>query len=308
MTAGLPVGAAVAAGPLRADARYRRLLAREFSLLTCENAMKMGPIHPEPGRWDFRDADLIAAFARRHGHRMRGHTLVWHNQLPNWVAGLRAGPLARALTSHIRTVVRRYADVVTCWDVVNEAVGDDARPRPTVWSRALGSGYLERAFRAAHEADPRSVLFYNDYSVEEVCPKSDAMLRMVERLLARGAPVHGIGLQGHLVAERPPDWKKVRANLRRIGALGLVVQVTELDFRIKGAPTARSLHRQADATRRLAELCLEAGNCTGFVWWGATDRYSWVPGFFKGYGHALPFDRAFRPKPAAIALARVTGG
>lgn len=302
--AGMPIGAAVAAKALKADAGYRNLLNREFSLLTCENAMKMGPIHPAPGRYDFRDADLIADFARSHGHRMRGHTLVWHNQCPKWVdhGKLPAKQLAKALDAHIRTVVARYRDVVSCWDVVNEAIGDDAKPRPTVWSRTLGAGYLGRAFKTAHEADPKAVLFYNDYNIEEVNPKSTATIRMVEGMLRSGIPVHGIGIQGHLMADRPPDWKKVKANFRRIGELGLVMQITELDFRIKGRPTAQSLRRQADATRRLADLCLESGHCTGFVWWGATDKYSWVPGFFRGYGHALPFDRSFRPKPAARVL------
>jgi len=303
--AGMPIGAAVAAKALKTDARYRRLLASRFALLTCENAMKMGPIHPQPGAWDFNDADLIANFARRNGHRMRGHTLVWHNQCPKWVdhGNLSAKQLGSALESHIRTVVARYRDVITCWDVVNEAIGDDAKPRPTIWSRTLGAGYLGLAFKTAHEADPKAVLFYNDYSIEEVNPKSTATIRMVEGMLRHGIPVHGIGLQGHLMVDHQPDWKKVRANLRRIADLGLAMQVTELDWRIKGTPTAASLRRQADATRRLWDLCGEAGNCTGFVWWGATDTYSWVPGFFKGYGSALPFDRNFRPKPAAFALA-----
>jgi endo-1,4-beta-xylanase len=303
----IPLGAAVAAGPLRADPRYGETLAREFAVVTCENAMKFGPVHPEPRRWDFRDADAIVRFAERRRLAVRGHTLVWHNQLPAWVARGRwtRTSLARVLARHIRTVAGRYRGRIAAWDVVNEAVEDDGSPRATLWRRMLGPRYPDLAFREAHAADPGAALYYNDYSAEETNPKSDAILRLVEGMLARRVPVHGIGLQAHLALESPPRWPRVRAHLKRIAALGLAVQVTELDVRIRTPVTAAKLRRQADVYRRLADACLEAGNCTALVTWGFTDRHSWVPGFFKGCDAALPFDREYRPKPAWRALARL---
>jgi len=301
---GIPVGAAVAAGPLQANARYWRILGREFGMVTCENAMKMGPVHPAPGRWAFRDADAIVAFAARHGQGMRGHTLVWHNQLPRWITGGRwiRTTLARALDRHITTLVRRYRGRIGAWDVVNEAVDDHARPRPTIWRRVIGPGYIEQAFRSAHAADPDALLFYNDYGAEAAGRKADAILRLAAGLLRRGVPLHGIGLQAHLALDHLPRWDGVRTNLRRIRDLGLQVQVTELDVRIRLPVTPAKLRAQADAVRRLHDLCREAGNCTAFVTWGVGDAASWVPGFFKGYDAGLLFDRAWRAKPAYRAL------
>jgi endo-1,4-beta-xylanase len=302
--AALPVGAAVAVQPLLGDARYRRTLAREFGMVTCENAMKMGPVHPAPGRWDFRGADAVMAFAARHGQQARGHTLVWHNQLPAWIEHGRwtRRALERALVRHITTLCRRYRGRIAAWDVVNEAVGDDARPRRTPWHRIIGPEAIEIAFRAARQADPFAVLFYNDYAAEAAGPKADAILRLAERLLHRRVPLHGIGLQAHLDLEALPSWAGVRRNMQRIRDLGLVMQVTEADIRIRKPVTAAKLRAQADAYRRLLDLCREAGHCTAFVTWGVGDATSWVPGFFKGYDAGLLFDRACRPKPAWRAV------
>ncbi len=302
--AGIPVGAAVAAGPLRGDARYRRVLAREFGMVTCENAMKMGPVHPAPGRWAFRDADAILAFAARHGQQARGHTLVWHNQLPRWIehGAWSRRSLTRALERHITTLCRRYRGRIGDWDVVNEAVNDDGTPRRTIWHRVIGPDYLELAFRWAHAADPDAALFYNDYGAEAVGRKSDAILRLAERLLRRDVPLYGIGLQAHLALDHLPDWAGVRRNLRRIAALGIRMQVTELDVRIRKPVTPAKLRAQADVYRRLFDLCREPGNCTGFVTWGVGDATSWVPGFFKGEDAGLLFDRGYRKKPAYHAV------
>ncbi len=305
--AGLPLGAAVAAEPLRRDPAYRALLAREFGMVTCENAMKWGPIHPALRTWAFRDADAIVRFATRHAMAVRGHTLVWHSQQPRWLEhGSWSRPaLTRVLRAHIATLVGRYRGRIGAWDVVNEAVNDDGTPRPTFWRRVLGPKYLDLAFHAAHRADPKARLFYNDYNAEALGEKSDAILRLVDGMRHRGVPVHGIGLQAHLLLGDLPDFKSVAANITRIAARGLTVQITELDIRIRRPVTAAKLRAQADAYLALAETCLASGACTAFVTWGATDKSSWVPGFFKGYDDALLFDRACRPKPAARSLAEV---
>lgn len=303
------LGAAVAVKPLRADARYRNTLARAFTMVTAENVMKFGPVHPAPARYDFRGADAIVRFATARRMAVRGHTLVWHSQQPVWLTGGRFSrrALAAVLRAHIRTVAGRYRGRIAAWDVVNEAVADDGTPRRTLWSAGLGPGYLEQAFAWANEADPVARLFYNDYGIEALGRKSDAVYRLAERLLARGAPLHGVGFQAHLGLDDLPRWRDVEANLRRFAALGLLVQVTELDVRIPGKAGRRALARQADAYRRLLEICLTIPTCTAFVTWGFTDRHSWVPNFFKGYGAALPFDASYRPKPAMRAVQRLLG-
>src|ERR1039458_1324200 len=163
------------------ETAYTDTLAREFSQAEPENAMKFGPIHPGPTTYDFAPADAIVAFAQTNGMAVRGHNLVWYNQLPTWVTGGNYTPpqLSAILQEHINTVVGRYAGQIYAWDVINEAFNTDGTLRSYLWSNApgigvTGTGYIEQALRWAHAADPDALLFYNDYSAEEVNTKSDA--------------------------------------------------------------------------------------------------------------------------------------
>jgi endo-1,4-beta-xylanase len=307
---GIKIGAAVAPGPLRCEVAYGEALAHEFNILTTENAMKFGPIHPQPDRYAFQDGDDLVAFARAHDMQVRGHALIWHQQLPQWVeqGDWTRDALLAVMEQHISTVVGRYKGRVQVWDVVNEAIADQAGSlRPTVWEKTIGPEYLDLAFQWAHQADPDALLFYNDYNAEGMNRKSDAVYELVKAMLERGVPVHGVGLQMHITTNRPPDWQDVQGNVARLNALGLEVHITELDVRIRGEPTEAKLAQQAQVYRDVLETCLAAEKCTAFVTWGFTDRYSWVPGFFSGWGAALPFDETYQPKPAHDALKDVLG-
>jgi endo-1,4-beta-xylanase len=275
-------------------------------MLTTENALKFGPVHPAPDRYDWRAADMIIEYAESNGMQVRGHTLVWHNQLPYWVedGDWTRDELMEVLHDHIRTVVGRYKGRIAAWDVVNEAIDDDGELRDTVWLRVIGPEYIELAFRWAHEADPEALLFYNDYSCEALGCKSDAVYVLAQELLEKGVPIHGIGWQMHVQLGSEPSKADLRTNLERLTALGLEVQITEMDVRVRN-PVPRSLERQATVYRETLEVCLEYPKCTAFVLWGFTDRHSWIPGFFKGWGSALIFDESYAPKPAYEALREV---
>ncbi|UCC64520.1 MAG: endo-1,4-beta-xylanase [Anaerolineae bacterium] len=303
-TRDIHIGAAVAAGPLRREALYAETLAREFSMVTTENAMKFGPIHPGRDRYAFEDADAIVEFAAARDMLVRGHTLVWHSQLPAWLTEgeWTRDELIEILREHITTVVGRYQGRVAVWDVVNEAVAGNCVLGDTIWLRVIGPEYIDMAFRWAHEADPDALLFYNDYDCAGLGIKSDAIYDMVQGLLQRDVPVHGVGLQMHLSVGYSPRPKDVLENMDRLAELGLEVHVTEIDVRIRGDPTARELARQADVYRDMLAACLSAQNCKAFVLWGFTDRHSWIPHFFEGWGTALIFDEAYRPKLAYHAL------
>ena len=307
---GRRIGAAVDADALAREATYREVLGREFNLVTPENAMKFGPLHPEPDRYDFEQADAIVDFAEAHGMQVRGHTLVWHNQLPRWLTTgqFSRDELVAILREHIQTVVGRYRGRVAAWDVVNEAIADDGSLRDTLWRQVIGPEYIELAFRWAHEADPEARLFYNDYGGEGLGRKSDAIYALVEGLLQRGVPVHGVGLQMHLDLRLRPSAGEVAANIRRLGELGLSVHITEMDVRIPSPATQTSLARQATVYREMAEVCLAGEPCEALVFWGFTDRHSWIPGFFPGAGAALIFDANYRPKPAYEALQGALAG
>ncbi|MFI9009263.1 endo-1,4-beta-xylanase [Actinosynnema sp. NPDC053489] len=297
---GLAIGTAVNLVALAGDARYRSWVAAQFDTVTAENAMKWDALEPVRGRYEWGPADALVAFAEANGQRVRGHTLVWHNQNPAWLADVPPGELGAVLKAHVQATVRRYRGRIWQWDVVNEVVEDDGTPRDTFWLRALGPGYVADAFRWAHEADPDALLFYNDYEVEDVNAKSDGVHDLVRELRRQGVPIHGVGLQGHLKASEPPV--TLAENLARFEALGVRTAVTEADVRVVLPVDDVKLRAQADGYRALLRACLDAPGCLSFTVWGYADEYSWVPGWFEGEGAAGILDENHAPKPAHRAL------
>jgi endo-1,4-beta-xylanase len=175
------IGAAVDYDPLFQDKLYAQTLSREFSILTPENAMKFGVIHPAQNVYVFSEADAIVAFAKQNGMQVRGHTLVWHNQLPQWLVdgNFTRDEMIAILKDHIMAVVGHYRGQVTVWDVVNEAVDDNGSLRDSIWLKTIGPEYMDMAFNWAHEADPQAQLFYNDYGNEDLGKKSNAIYALV---------------------------------------------------------------------------------------------------------------------------------
>ncbi|PPK94252.1 endo-1,4-beta-xylanase [Kineococcus xinjiangensis] len=315
----LVIGTAVAGGghhlaqpypdPFTSDQEYRRVLAAEFSSLSPENQMKWEFLRPERDVWNFGPADAVVEFAERNKQDVRGHTLLWHSQNPEWLeqGDFTAEELRAILKEHITTVVGRYAGRIDQWDVANEIFNGDGTLRTTdnIWIRELGPGIIADAFRWAHEADPKAKLFVNDYGVEGLNAKSDAYYALVQDLLAQGVPVHGFSVQGHLSTRYgfPGD---LQANLQRFDDLGLETAVTEIDVRMDvpqgQQPTAAQEQRQASDYRRALEACLAVEDCNSFTVWGFTDEYSWVPVFFSGEGHATIMTADLERKPAYHAL------
>lgn len=302
---GVAVGAAAKASALATDPDYGPVLSREFGMLTPENEMKWAQVHPERDRYDFSGADDLVAFAEQHDMAVRGHTLAWHSQNPGWLTGgsWTRDELISLLEDHIATVVGRYRGRIAQWDVVNEAwtpIG--LRLNPSPWSTGIGADYLEIAFRAAHAADPDAQLFYNDYGIEVAGAKADHVYAMVADFVARGVPIHGVGLQMHVTSYF--DVAQLEAQMARYEALGVKVGITEMDVRLPVPPTPADLDRQAGVYERAASACGRSPICDTLVLWGFTDRYSWVPSFYPGTGAALPFDEDYAEKPAYDGLVR----
>ena len=301
---GLLIGAAVNNGLVR-EKDYAELLAREFNLLTTENALKWSLIQPEQYRYDWADADELINFALANGMKVRGHTLVWQTQMPDWLKyeNWTRDELIAILKEHIRNVVGRYRGRVHIWDVVNEAViNDDGEVRTPFWYYKLGSDYVDLSFQLAHEADPDALLFYNDYNIEYKTAQYRNMILMLKSMKERGIPIDGVGMQFHVELNKLPPLDQVAQNLKQLEDLGLQVHITELDIRIPGTPTPEQLKQQAQNYHELLNVCLKAPNCTAFIMWGFTDKYSWIPIYKNGYGSALIFDEYFNPKPAYYAL------
>jgi endo-1,4-beta-xylanase len=311
----LPIGIGSAVGSMfgRSDAvgmQYMNILAREFDVLTPENDMKFSVVQPARGTFVFARADSMVAFAQAHGMRVRGHTLAWYNQLPGWLTnGTWTNAEATALLDdHIQHVVGHYRGQLAAWDVVNEAFNDgQATLRQNFWATHIGRGYIEQAFRTARATDPDVPLFYNDYNIESPGPKADSVYNMLSDFRARGVPVDGIGMQMHLVAGTLP-LTGMQQTFARFAALGLKIQITELDIRVPVPSNATSLATQAQNYRDVFQLCLQTAACDMVVMWGFTDASSWVPSTFPGQGDALLFDSSFGKKPAYQAVHDLLAG
>jgi endo-1,4-beta-xylanase len=298
----IAIGTALSKSGLRNQKLVDTLL-REFNSLTAENEMKFYAIRKNQYVYNFGPADEIVQFALDNNMAIRGHTLVWHNAMPSWVENGKwtKDELLQMLKEYITEVVTRYKGKVSCWDVVNEVFEEDGELRneiSSVWNRICGEEYIEKAFIWAHEADPDALLFINDYNIETVNPKSNAVYNLVEKLLAQGVPVHGLGIQAHLVEEVPLNYRSFYNNIKRFAELGLYIHITELDVRIKSPVTEKKLKNQAEIYAQLIKIALSFDKVNNITMWGISDAYSWVPGVFTGYGSALLFDDNFNPKPA----------
>jgi endo-1,4-beta-xylanase len=312
------VGVAVSPRALKID--EAGLILSQFNSLTPENAMKMGPIHPTEKQYNWAGGDSIAAFAKRHQLKMRGHTLCWHNQTPPWLFVDSTGKnvskevLLQRLKEHITTVVSRYKGTIYAWDVVNEAISDKPNEylRPSKWLEIIGEEYIAKAFQWAHEADPNAQLFYNDYD-EINAVKRAKMIRLIKDLQSKGVPIHGVGLQGHW-AVNEPSRAQLDSTLRDIAQLGLKMQITELDISVypkehnarerkpednNAAFTPEREQAQLEKYKMLFELLRQyKQHITGVTFWNISDRNSWLDNFpVRGRkDYPLLFDKDLKPK------------
>ena len=303
----LAVGVAVSA---RASSEQLAIVSRELVSVTAENEMKWGSLAPTADSFSFNNADQLVDFALANGQRVRGHTLFWHrsNGLPAWLdeelskAADPAIRLRELMLAHTNAVVGRYAGKLAQWDVINEpleALGGNFDP-DSIFYQLLGEEYLDIALLQAHTADPSAELFINETFVEFQPEKFDALIALAQRLLDRGIPLHGLGLQGHFFV-RAPDEAVLRDQLARITALGLKAEVTELDIPLPLFNSADDpLAAQAQAYADVFNACLAVALCSGITVWGIDDAHTWLDSFLPFFAPNRPllFDEALQAKPA----------
>lgn len=309
--AGKLLGVAVDAKALASDTNYSTLVGEEFDYVTAENAMKWGPLAPTATTYAFEDADAIVAFAASHQQLIKGHTLIWHNQLPSWVdEAMSADELRAALKQHIETTLKHYRGKVRAWDVVNEAIdvaafpGDSTGAIPTqaiftdsIFYRKLGMEYIEEAFRIAHAADPDALLFYNELGIERDGLKAQKTQELIEYLIGRGVPIHGIGLQSHITMHRYPSEFHLRNRIRAYAQLGLKVNISELDVQTLRVPADQATRWQAQRVpfQQVVGICITEPDCEGVTLWGVTDRYA---NDVVAGDQPFLFDQQYGKKPA----------
>jgi len=231
---GVLYGAAVGSAFWSPDSLYKETLKRECNIIVAENVMKFALIEPKRNEFNWTRADDLVNFAKRNNMKIRGHNLIWHAQ-SEWASTLNAGrdEMMAVMRNHILTVVGRYKGKIYEWDVVNEAI-DDGKGflRDTFWKQKIGDDYIDLAFKFAHEADPGALLFYNDYSGEDMGTKSNKIYQLVSGMMQRGIPINCVGLQCHFVSGTI-DTAGIDKNINRLAALGLKVSITELDIRMQ---------------------------------------------------------------------------
>ena len=298
------LGAAVNWELLRRRGAYSRLFLDHYRSLTPENVMKMDTLAPAPDRLAFGDADALMRLSERHGIAVHGHTLVWGKQLPPWLTERTwtRDELRSFLERYVKAVMGRYRGRIESWDVVNEPLAEDGSLQHNLWRRVLGPGYVADALRWAHEADPGARLYVNDFNIEGRSPKTDGMLALLSRLRRERAPIDGIGLQSHLTLGSMPTAAQLRSTMRRFAALGLAVDISELD--IPAGRGRRAQAAQARAYREVASACRDLPACGRFTTWGFTDASTWL-----GTGERpLPFTARGAAKPAWRAIESALNG
>jgi len=300
---------------------YAAIAASQFSVVTPGNGMKWQIVEPTQGVYDWTQADELVNFAHVNGQLIRGHTLCWHNQLPDWLTtGVANGSISSAqlralLHNHITVEVSRYRGKIWQWDVCNEFFTDTSPSGldPTNWWIVnAGPDIIPDAFRWAHAADPNALLYYNDYNIggeDGTNAKNDAVYAYLQQLLADGVPIHGVGNQGHLDTQYGWNPALLRQDLERFASLGLKVAITEADVRTfvnnatDQAPTdSLAQFAQPYEYSEMLKAALAVPQCISFTVWGFTDSDSWVPGTFAGEGYAAIYDVNQQPKAAYYAL------
>ena len=294
------------------NAEQAALIKREFSSMTAENDMKPEPTEPQEGQFNWENADRIANFARQNGIKLRGHCLMWHSQIGRWMTaeGTTKEQFYARMKNHIQTVVSRYKDVVYAWDVVNEAMTDDKNAtdpyRQSAMYRLCGDEFIAKAFQFAREADPKALLFYNDYN--ECDPvKSQRIYNMVKKMKDNGVPIDGIGMQGHYNIYGPLE-KEIDDALNLYKKVVKHIHVTELDIRVneemggqlqfsrEGVTVSDSVKQHlADQYARVFRVFRKHKDVIDCVtFWNLCDRDSWL----GARNYPLPFDENYQPKLA----------
>ncbi|WP_206099517.1 endo-1,4-beta-xylanase [Rheinheimera riviphila] len=333
------IGTAVSLAQLQPSKNHERdLIAQHFNSLTAENLMKWENIQPTEGNFDFRAADKLVAFAEQHRMWLVGHTILWHEQTPDWVfQGPDGKPASKQLLlgrlkKHIQTLVGRYQGRVHGWDVVNEALNEDGSLRDTPWRRILGDDFIATTFALVHQVDPKAKLYYNDYNLYKP-EKRAGVLRIIQQLQQQQVPIHAIGEQAHYGLDSP-KLQEVEDSINAFAASGLDVMLTELEISVLPFPPGmtpgadisqhQELQQQLNPYRNglpkaveqawqqryldlFSLLLRQQQKLQRVTFWGLDDGQSWRNNFpMRGRtDYPLLFDRKLQAKPLLSALIKL---
>lgn len=295
------------------DAPYDAIRAANFNSYTHEWSLKWGPTEPTKGTVTLNaDAQYVIDAATSGGKRLKGHALVWYQALPSWYSVLSVSEKKNAIEFHVRTLVDRLKGVVQKWDVVNEAFEDTSQAGyRSFWTELGGIEMVRQCFVWAREADPNAVLVYNDYDCTSMTKKADAIYDMVKELKRTGTPIDEVGFQAHESIHLMNDawFASMRQNIQRFKALGVRVNISEVDLRIDLYPGSLSekLNRQAMCFYHLIlEALCDLSACNEVTFWQFSSKYTWIYDAFgvDSSNTPCPWDNNNVPTPAVDAIKR----
>lgn len=299
------------------DPTFHKDILQEFNSVVAENHFKPGKLLVDAANWtfDFSKADKLMTFAEENDLRMRGHTLIW-GKFPGmtfpkqWIEVINTASdpkktMEGLIKRYIETAMGHYKGRISSWDVVNEPMAGEAL-YPSIFTQSMGEEYIDFAFKIAQEVDPDCSLFLNEQIIDYDGPSGKAFLALLARLLERGVPIHGVGLQSHHI-NRIHDTEALKKYIRTIGEMGLKVEITELDMRLLLFGDEQDPYQaQGDQFKKIVEVCLDDPACTGVTLWGLTDGANWMDGVppFKWKSPNSPniLDEDMRKKPAYVGI------
>ncbi len=311
------IGGAVNPWDFGNNSLTEQLVDKHYNIITAENAMKPESLQREEGKFTFDEADKLVDYAKANNLVMRGHTLVWHSQVPDWFFQDKDNPeqlaskelLLEREKTHIRTVLNHYKDKygtsaegspIKYWDVVNEVIDDNGEYRNSKWYQIAGLDYIRVAFETAREVDPSLKLYINDYNIENNGSKTNKLYELVKLLKAEGVPVDGVGFQMHVNSSISMD--TIRKSIEKFESIpGIEIQVTELDVKMgveNEAVTHEVFLKQGRYYKQLFDLFKSKKEIiNAVVIWGVTDDTSWIK-----ESKPLLFDVKYKAKPAFYSI------
>lgn len=305
-----PIGVAVKESEIRFNNQYASIVENQFNSLTSENEFKPESIHPSQNFYYWDEIDYLLNYAEATNKRVHGHTLIWHNQLPQWILDYQGNSTDWELVmkNHIQTVMQHCQGKVASWDVVNEAFNEDGTLRNSIWKQKIGNDYIKKAFQFASEADPNALLFYNDYNLESNPTKRNSVIAYFNNLRAENCKVDGIGIQMH-ISILYPGINNIKSTMQQVSSNNYKVHLSELDISINPFgtqidPTNLLLNQQAELLLSIVKEYenLPEENKFGITFWGVNDANSWIRSFFNRMDYPLLFNDTYDTKPCYCLL------